>query len=252
MRVCQNNILLHKDGQLDVEVTLCISLYNYENYIVETLDSVEKQDLRKFNLIIVDDHSTDNSARLSENWLVENKDRFNSVRLIQHTRNNGLAASRNTAFALCHTDFVFVLDADNSLYTRCLSRCLEAIKTSGAEFVYPTLDIFGERRGLMGTDCWSLDRLKRGNYIDAMSLVRHSAWKAVGGYSKMKITGWEDYDFWCKFAEHGFRGTRVPEILARYRTHRNSMLSTITNRNVALATKQMLERHPWLDLPLED
>jgi hypothetical protein len=66
----------------------------------------------------------------------------------------------------------------------------------------------------------------------------------------MTVSGWEDFDFWCKCAKLGIRGHMVPEILARYRVHDSSMLRTETdqpaeNRRLRM---YMMERHPWLSL----
>ena len=63
-----------------------------------------------------------------------------------------------------------------------------------------------------------------------MALVARAAWQQVGGYRRMETAGWEDYDFWLKFAEAGFDVVRVPEILCRYRQHGGSMLRSVTNQ----------------------
>ncbi len=82
-----------------------------------------------------------------------------------------------------------------------------------------------------------------------MALIRKAAWQNVGGYVPMEH-GWEDFDLWCSFAEQGWHGVRIPEILARYRVHPGSMLQSKTNRPRALqATARILKRrHPWLKL----
>ena len=92
------------------------------------------------------------------------------------------------------------------------------------------------------------ERLRRGNYIDAMALVRRTAWIAVGGYSEMDKMGWEDYDFWCKFVEKGLEMVFIPEILCRYRVHETSMLRSHTNKHADALKWLMMARHPWLDL----
>ena len=96
-------------------------------------------------------------------------------------------------------------------------------------------------------------RLAGGNYIDAMALLRTARLRAVGGYTRMSVAGWEDYDLWCRLAERGWRGLRVPEILARYRTHGASMLNTTTRRRdrAAALIDEMRRRHPWLTITVE-
>jgi hypothetical protein len=80
-----------------------------------------------------------------------------------------------------------------------------------------------------------------------MALVCKRAWHEVGGYTHLE-GGWEDYDFWCKFIEHGMVAAYVPEILCRYRVHDGSMLHTEhRHRSEDLAVRMTL-RHPWLDI----
>lgn len=243
-------VLFEKLGEHSALVTVCISLYNYRNYIVEALDSVYKQTLKLVDLMIVDDGSGDGSAAIAQQWLEQRQSRFNTVRLVQHLRNGGLFAARNTAMSLVETPFVFVLDADNHLYPRCLARCLETLEESEAAFAYPLIEQFGGAKGIMGNSVWSRERLARRNYIDAMAMVRHEAILAVGGYTQMPYPGWEDYDLWCKFAEQDYAGVLIPEILARYRVHSTSMLQSVTNRSgkIEAVTADMMQRHPWLQL----
>ena len=82
-----------------------------------------------------------------------------------------------------------------------------------------------------------------------MALLSKENLYEVGGYSSMHL-GWEDYDLWCKFIEKNYYGVLVPEILARYRVHKDSMLNSITNKktNMAKITADMVSRHPWLKL----
>ena len=210
------------------QVTVAVTLYDYKDFVLEALDSVVAQDLADLDLVVVDDDSTDGGERRVLDWLQSNDERFGRAILLRHTRNQGLAAARNQGFATASTPYVFVLDADNHLYPRCLTACLEAARGNNADMVYTILEVFGEQQGVMGTDVWDPVALQAANYIDAMALVARAAWQQVGGYRRMETAGWEDYDFWLKFAEAGFDVVRVPEILCRYRQHGGSMLRSVT------------------------
>ena len=72
---------------------------------------------------------------------------------------------------------------------------------------------------------WQREQLRAGNVIDAMALVRRSAWEAVGGYSHIP-GGWEDFDFWCKLIEADWHGVLYPQPLATYTQHGSSMLQS--------------------------
>lgn len=245
----QNTISENVTGK-KAKLTVCISLYNYENYVIETLQSVYDQDLPDIDLLIIDDVSTDNSVTTVSQWLEKNGSRFTNYRFLQNRKNSGLARTRNASLSACDTDYLFILDADNIIYTTCLRKCLDVIERTQADMVYTMIHKFDAEYGLMGIDIWDKKLLAKGNYIDAMSLIRRESLIKAEGYSKMNITGWEDYDLWCKFIDLGLKGVMIPEILAGYRVHKNSMLRTITNvrdKNKMLVL-EMKRKYPWLQL----
>jgi glycosyltransferase involved in cell wall biosynthesis len=242
----------HRQGR--AAVTVAISLHDYGRFIEEALDSVAAQTLRAIELVVVDDASRDDGPARAARWLGRHGRRFVTARLVQQRRNAGLAAARNLALGLAGAPRFFVLDADNALYPRCLECLGDGLRADRRSmFAYSLIETFGEARGLMGTPAWSRHRLAAGNYIDAMALLRTRALRAVGGYRRLAVPGWEDYDLWCRFAERGWSGVRVAEILARYRSHGGSMLNTVTRRRAraAVLVAEMRRRHPWLTITLE-
>lgn len=230
------------------QVSVVVTLHNYGHYLDACLDSIRAQTAGALELVVIDDCSTDGGLGVATRWLARNEDSFIGYRLLHHTKNMGLSYARNTAFAHAGAPYVFVMDADNMLYPPAIARCLEAIKSSRAAAAYTQLEFFDERQGIGLADYWSKERLKRANYIDAMALVDKRAWEKVGGYSQLMATGWEDYDFWCKFVEHDLAAVFVPEVLCRYRWHGKSMSLTETNPNAGTLILEMSMRHPWLEL----
>lgn len=228
-------------------VSTTVSLFNYGRFLEECLASVAAQTHPDLELIIVDDGSTDGSEKVAAAWLAQHKHRFARALLVRHLQNQGLSQARNTGFLLANADFVFVLDADNVIYPRAIARLYEALAGTDFGVAYSQLETFDEAPGLGYADIWDPAHLARGNYIDAMALIAKWAWQKVGGYTLMKL-GWEDYDLWCKFVEHGIAGVFVPEILCRYRIRSASMLRQITNPRVADLIQDMTARHPWLAL----
>ena len=229
-------------------VTVAVSLFNYARFLPECLDSVLGQRHEAIEIVVVDDHSLeDDSVSVASDWLDANSGRFHRALLLRHTRNQGLAEARNSAFRVARGRQVFVLDADNTIYPRAIGRLKAALRTSGAAATYAQLELFGQRRAFGLADVWNPEWLRYGNYIDAMALISRQAWLDVGGYSHIE-GGWEDYDFWCKFIEQGFRAAFVPEMLCRYRVHKTSMLRTESARSYDAMFVEMTIRHPWMKL----
>ena len=231
------------------EVVVVVPLHNYARHVVEALESVKAQTLAARALVVVDDCSTDDSLRVAEEWLRRNAASFGHAALLANRQNSGLARTRNAGFAFADAPFILPLDADNTIEPHCLERCLKTIRLSGAAVAFATVQEFGDGNDTRSADHWKPARFIGGNYIDAMAMIRRAAWAAVGGYQHMTIMGWEDYDLWCRFVEEGFRGVWVPETLARYRVHRQSMLQTHTdiNLNRRRLSEEMRRLHPWVD-----
>lgn len=240
-----------RNGSRRPAVTVAVSLYDYAAYIVDCLDSVRAQTLGSTEIIVVDDASRDDGGERAVRWMRRHGHRFVRATLLRQMTNAGLASARNLALEHASAPLFFVLDADNMIYPRCLERLASALAADRRSvFAYPVIETFGDSSGLMGTPTWSRDRLAGGNYIDAMALIRTGRLRRLGGYAQMSVPGWEDYDLWCRLATRGWTGVRVPEILARYRTHQSSMLNTTTRREDRAATliDEMRTRHPWLTI----
>jgi glycosyltransferase involved in cell wall biosynthesis len=234
-------------------VTVIVPVYNYADYVLEALPSIADQTLAELDLVVIDDASPDDSARMVTDWARGHAHRFNRLIVLRHEANAGLGFARNSGFAAAETDFVLPVDADNRLRPDACATLLAKIEAAGAAFAYPAIQEFGTKAAVFGTERYSVLRLQRGNYIDAMALVRKSSWALVGGYDNVQY-GWEDYDFWCRLAEYGEYGVQVADVLADYRVHRQSMLHTTTevrdHKNELIA--DLTRRHPWVDVPKKE
>ena len=252
-----SELLWQHDGGQQPEAAVVISLYNYADRIEAALLSAWAQTLEPLELVIVDDASSDDGARRVQQWLERKGDRFARVRFLKHPTNSGLAAARNSGFAATISPWCYVLDADNILEPTALRRSLMVANgcSSTTAVVYPLVDIryndaTGERSaGLISRVSWQRQQFLAGNVVDAMALVRRSAWEAVGGYVHIP-GGWEDFDFWCSLIDAGWHGVLCPERLAVYHRHSSSMLQQQTDRHVRRISRLLQARHPWLELPM--
>ncbi len=232
-------------------VSVVVSLYNYRKFIIETLDTIANQTLDSIELLVVDDSSSDSGDLLVESWLNKQTSRFVGARLLHHRFNGGLASARNTGFANANAEWVWVQDADNPLAPRALEQChrLSQKVDNQVAVIHPLLltvpagaspQVFqGEGR------IWQKSLFKPSNYVDAMALIRRTAWLDVGGYVHIP-GGWEDYDFWCCLIEEGWTGVQCPQVLGSYTYHSKSMTMRKALPNVELLEKVLINRHPWL------
>ncbi len=237
------------------EVSVLVSLYNYQDKIIQALDSVARQTQKNLELIVIDDCSLDSSAEIVYAWMNQRTHPFVSLKLFKHDTNSGLSVTRNTAFSLANSNWCFVLDADNYLMENAIQSCYSLTDKApdSLAVVHPLIAVKSElgriddTRTLVGGESWQSERFIRGNFVDAMALVRRSAWSAVEGYTHIE-GGWEDYDFWCKLVEKGFYGVQCPFIHAIYRSHTLSMSHLATNRSLKALSMVLEDRHEWLSL----
>jgi hypothetical protein len=231
-------------------VSVVTALHNHAEHVRGALDSVARGRYRSFELVVVDDGSTDDGAQVVRDWMLDH-DSVPAL-LLSHPVNRGLPASRNTAISFARGELVLVLDSDNELYPQALERLVEALDADpGAAFAYGILEKFDDSGpiGLLGFLGWDPDRLRAYPYIDALALIRSSVLREVGGFTTdIRLYGWEDHDLWCTLADRGMRAVHVKEIVARYRHTPDSMLS-LTNLSLEGARVAIAERHPHLFAP---
>jgi hypothetical protein len=228
-------------------VSVAVTLHNYECEVLEALASVEASEFHDYELLVIDDASTDQSLDAVRDFLAERP--WLPAALLRNRVNRGLGASRNALARQARGEMMFVLDADNAIYPTTLGRLVEALdRDPGATFAYPLIAMHrsGETVGLLSRYAWDPDGFRNGNYIDAMALIRLDDFWALGGYTEdPRLTAWEDFHLWCACSESGRRGTLVPEVLASYRKSEHSMLAW-TQSDATAAWSVMQTRFPAL------
>jgi Glycosyl transferase family 2 len=228
-------------------VSVVIPVYNHAQRIIEALESVRTNWFKDVEIVGVDDGSSDDSRQAVEGWMGEHGEV--SVSLVVHPVNRGLPRARNTGIDFARGELVLMLDADNTLLPHCIERLVEALdRDAGAAFAYGILSAFDARgpRRLLSQFGWDPRRLRTGNYIDALALIRTAVLRELGGFkTDRRLFGVEDWDLWATMADAGHAGAFVPEIVARYRISGVSMLS-VTGLSHTAMFAAMAEYHPEL------
>jgi hypothetical protein len=236
-------------GAASPDVTVLVTVYNYADVVAETLDSILASEGVVPEIVVVEDHATDDSRAVLLQYLQDHPDA--PILLLAKDANEGLAAARNMGFERARSPFVMVMDADNHVYPTCLRRLVETLELDPtAAAAYAILEDFGARRDVRSEIAWDVARLCTANYIDAQAMWRRSAWEELGGYRNDDdhVYGWEDWDLWLRLAAHGGHATLRPEILGRYRVQASSMIS-VTNLYTDDALTAIRERYPALPWP---
>lgn len=111
-------------------VSVFVVTYNAEEYICETLDSIKVQTYDNIELIVSDDHSSDNTVSRANTWIENNKERFVRTELITIDHNTGVSANYNRAVRACRGEWLKNVDGDDLLYNNCIELNIEFVKNN--------------------------------------------------------------------------------------------------------------------------
>lgn len=236
------------------DITVIVPFYNVGKYLPETLESLKRQTHADFDLLIIDDGSTEpDSLALLERLKGEGY-------TILHKRNGGLGSARNHGFAHARTPWVVPIDADDVAHPRFVERLYETVRRdSSLACASCMFESFHETpgEGVSGYVPLAMDRnlLAYHNIAGpgAASILSREAVLDVGGYDEW-LTSFEDWDLWCALAERGYRGVAIPEFLLYYRLRPGSLIRSEALHRWHALKAYILAKHPGLatraDVPL--
>jgi glycosyltransferase involved in cell wall biosynthesis len=198
-------------------VSVIMPFYNGHDHIVDSVKSVLTQTYRNFELIIVNDGSRAPSPK----ELLAKYD-CSQIRFIDHERNKGLAAARNTAYEAVAGEYMVPLDCDDMIAPSFLAETVEVLlKNPDVDAVYTQVRVFGEVNLDWVPDATMIN-LMCGLPIPSTVLYRKPVFEKVGGYNT-SIKYVPDVDFWIRALSKGVRLQRVEKPLYHYRKHTNSL-----------------------------
>jgi len=194
-------------------ISVVVPYYNAGATISETLQSLKNQSFRNFEIIIVNDGSTE---EMSNDKLAEVAKNNPDIAIVRQS-NKGVAAARNKAIEGARGKYIVCLDSDDMLDSLYLEKCAAVLETEpNIDFVYSDMRLFGVRNEVYEEAEYNSNDIIHNNMVTTAAMFKRTAWAAVGGY-KSKI-GYEDWEFWITLAEHGFFGKHIKEPLFNYRT----------------------------------
>ena len=203
-------------------ISIIIPCFNYGRFIEEAIRSVLAQTFKNYEIIIIDDGSTDSHTIKT---LDKIRKQHHQIKIIyqpnghiSNARNNGIKASKG--------EFVLPLDADDTLEPTMLEKCYDVIsKESKLGFVYTYVNYFGNEDFVWKNQEYNFYDLLWANHPSVCSLIRKKAWEEIGGFDEAMKDGYEDWEFWIRLGKHGWFGKVIREPLYNYRRHVQSMIS---------------------------
>lgn len=219
-------------------VSVVIPYYNLGDYLEETITSVLNQTYSNFEIILVNDGTTDpHSLEVLERV----KQQYPRIQILNQ-RNRGLSAARNKGIKFSSGEYILPLDADDTLEPTFVEKCVWFLETHPhMAYVYTGVRHFGEVNAVC-MDEFDFNLLKQNNFLTATVMFRKKHFSVIGGYKKHMKCGYEDWDFWLSMGERGYFGSLIPEPLFNYRRRAGSMLGDSLNQHERLVA-EIKKRH---------
>jgi glycosyltransferase involved in cell wall biosynthesis len=204
-------------------VSVIVPLYNYEKYIGWCIESIINQDYPNYELIVVDDCSTDASCKIARKY--ENK----NIKVMQLETNSGYSKAKNEGIIVSQGEYIVTLDADDMLTKHSITPRLEALITSNAGLVHARA--FDVSADASLEDCYKIKKKKRSEPKIHAQTVLVPRWlhQKYGLYDE-NLPSRSDKEMWWRLFGKGCAGKHlvlkkyIKNDVAYWRRHKASMM----------------------------
>lgn len=210
------------------KVSIVLPTYNGEKYIKESIDSILYQSLSDWELIIVDDCSTDITLDIVKNYAKED----DRIKVIHNKKNQGLPRSLNIGFGYSKGNFLTWTSDDNFYLKDALEKMYNYLNTNKNIYMVcagmEAIDSYGTKIGPF--EKYKKNEMFLYNCVGACFMYKRKVLEEVGNYDEEMFLV-EDYDYWLRILkQYGFIGY-IEEVLYLYRYHKNS-LTQMKSKNI--------------------
>jgi len=209
----------------DFGVSVIIPCYNYADYIGEAIESVLNQDYKNYELIVIDDGSTDNTPEVLKLY----SDRIRYIR----QENQGLSATRNNGIKLSQNKFITFLDADDRWEVNFLSEIMQEFQRQSQDVaLVACLDSKIDKNGVSLPDrahhsklgeLSTKDLILKNRFFPGAAIIRKQVFKELGGFDQ-NLKSSEDRDMWIRISCH-YKVWLIGDRLIQIRKHGENMSS---------------------------
>ncbi|GAA0434813.1 glycosyltransferase [Lentibacillus halophilus] len=223
-------------------VTVFIPVYNAQNYIESSLNSIINQSYKKLDILVIDDGSSDNTLEILKAF----RSQDNRIRILENENNKGIPYTRNRGLNNAKGEYLAVMDADDIAFTDRIKEQVsfmeiyKNIDVVGCNFIELGKKLFYKKKSkFYDPEELKIRLLFASPIANPSSMIRMSTIK----YNNIKYDEnyfvAQDYDFWFKISKVG-NFAIVPKFLMKYRVDHNN-ISNQTRKNKALARRKVIQ-----------
>lgn len=202
-------------------VSIIMPSYNTENFIERTIDSVINQTYQNWELIIIDDCSTDNTVKVIQKYLLDKRIKFS-----KNNHNSGAAVTRNKAIQMAQGKWVAFLDGDDTWKPEKLEKQVNFMKKNNYKFTYTDYRINSNGKWMpyinIAPNKVTIRKLYNYCYFSTITVMYDRNY--VGTIQIEDLRKNNDYAMWFKIIKKA-PAYRLPECLSYYYKHENSISS---------------------------
>lgn len=205
-------------------ISIVLPIYNGEKYMHESIDSILAQTYTNWELLIIDDGSTDRTASIAQEYEVKDS----RIHYYKNSQNMRLPKTLNRGFSLANGDYLTWTSDDNYYYPTALEVMYSALEEKSKDFAFASCDVINADNNII--ECIMVDdqankRIVGSNPVGACFLYSRNAYETVGEYDP-EMTLVEDFDYWQRICMK-FDPICIREKLYAYRWHDGALTSTM-------------------------
>lgn len=205
-------------------ISIVLPIYNGEKYMRQSIDSIINQTYKNWELIIVDDCSTDSTATIANEYVK----RDNRIRYYKNEINMRLPKTLNRGFSIAKGKYLTWTSDDNLFKPNALEEMYNALKDNeNTHFVYASCEIIDDKGNIldyMYASKMGKKQIIGFNIVGACFMYTRQVYETIGDYD-IDCFLVEDYDYWLRIFAN-FKTTYIKEILYSYRWHDGALTST--------------------------
>lgn len=204
--------------------SVIVPVHNAEKYVHKCLDSVINQTFKDFEVLIVDDSSSDKTVEVINN-IIGN---YKNFKLITLSKNSGVANARNIGIKRANGKYICFLDDDDLWLKNKLQIEYEFIRKKKAKWVFSNYEVVDKNYNHLGTRFrvpGKYDYKKMLSHGNPVGLLTVAVESNILKHNYFKKVGHEDYDLWLRLANKGIEGYLLKDVLAQYTKRSNSRSS---------------------------
>ncbi len=219
-------------------ISVVIPCYNDGIYLPETIAHLKKQTYQHFEIIIVNDGSTDSKT-------LETLEEFSQQGIIVlHKENGRMSSARNYGVKHAKGELIASLDADDYFHPTFFEKAIKVLgQNSTVAVVTSYIQLFGEINKVSKPRGGNENNFLFSNQCPACAMVRKSCWDAVGGYDEAMVNGYEDWEFYIRITQKGWTIHVIPEKLFFYRQTQKSTHKNYTLPNRSQLINYIVDKH---------